>query len=162
EIRDEVLPLWVDPVHHALLIRIVAETGAIPLSLRPYVPADELPYHWGYHVLLATLMQLSGLALPQAILSGGQVLNTLHALTVAALAAVVWRSRMAALAAAIVVGLVSLMPAYLVTWGRYTLIEGLLLLPPLIMVALSGLRRPRPAAWAHVALLMAGLLLTHY
>ena len=54
QIRDVVLPLWVDSVHHALLIRVVGETGRIPTSLRPSMPMDRLPYHWGYHVIAAT------------------------------------------------------------------------------------------------------------
>ena len=162
EIRDEALPLWVDSVHHALLVRVVGETGAIPLSLRPYLPVDTLPYHWGYHVVLSMIIQLSGLPLPEAMLWEGQVLNALQALTVAALAATLWRSNIAGLASAVVVGLISLMPAYLVTWGRYTLLEGLLILPMLLIASLYVLRRPTWSAMAQVALLTAGLLCTHY
>ena len=53
EIRDLALPNWVDSVHHALMIRVAAERGQAPLSLRPYLPVDQLPYHWGYHVFVA-------------------------------------------------------------------------------------------------------------
>ena len=32
------------------------------------MPVDQLPYHWGYHVFMAAVMQLTGLALGQAML----------------------------------------------------------------------------------------------
>jgi hypothetical protein len=80
EIRDLALPNWVDSIHHALMIRVAAERGQAPLSLRPYMPVDLLPYHWGYHVFVAAAMRLSGLDLVRAMLWIGQTLNMLHAL----------------------------------------------------------------------------------
>src|SRR6266542_2083536 len=77
EIRDLALPPWVDSVHHALMIRVAAEQGQVPYSLRPYLPVDNLPYHWGYHVVAAAVMQLSGVALPQVMLWSGQMLTGL-------------------------------------------------------------------------------------
>jgi hypothetical protein len=156
------LPLWVDSVHHALLVRVAVETGYAPLDVRPYLPIAELPYHWGYHALIAAVVQLSGAQIPQAMLWAGQALNALHALVVAALALALWRSPLAALLAAVAVGLVSLMPAYYVTWGRYTQLAGLLVLPPLAIASLHALRRPSWRALLLAALLGAGLLLIHY
>ena len=156
------LPLWVDSVHHALLVRVAVETGLVPTDLRPYLPVTELPYHWGYHALIAASVQLTGEPIPQAMLWEGQALNTLHALTVAALARVLWRSSLAALLAAVTVGLVSLMPAYYVTWGRYTQLAGLLILPPLVIAWRHALRRTSWRALLMAALLGAGLVLVHY
>jgi hypothetical protein len=133
EIRNLALPSWVDSVHHALMIRVAAERGQAPLSLRPYLPVDQLPYHWGYHVLVAAAMQLSGMSLPQAMLLTGQALNVLHVLAAAGLAAYLWRRRLAGIVAGLAVGLLSIFPAYYVSWGRYTQLTGLLLLPPLII-----------------------------
>jgi len=143
EIRDLALPNWVDSVHHALMIRVAAERGQAPLSLRPYLPVDQLPYHWGYHVLVAAAMQLSSLDLPQAMLVTGQALNVLHALAAAGLAAYLWRRPLAGIAAALAVGLLSIFPAYYVSWGRYTQLTGLLLLPPLMIVWLELLKATR-------------------
>jgi hypothetical protein len=156
------LPLWVDSVHHALLVRVAVETGFVPLDLRPYLPIAELPYHWGYHVLVAASVLLGNAPIPQAMLWAGQALNALHALTAAALALALWRSPLAALLAAVAVGLVSLMPAYYVTWGRYTQLTGLLVLPPLVVAWLQALRRPSWRALLLAALLGAGLALVHY
>ncbi len=156
------LPPWVDPVHHALMVRVAMETGVAPLSLRPYLVVDNLPYHWGYHVMQAAVTQLSGLALPQAMLWTGQVLNGLHAFTVAALAAYFWRKPFAGVVAALVVGLVSIFPAYYLSWGRYTQLTGLLMLPALMMAWHSWLVTPTRRWAAFTILLLAGLSLVHF
>jgi hypothetical protein len=156
------LPLWVDSVHHGLLVRVAAETGAVPLDLRPYLPIDELPYHWGYHILTATSMQVSGESLPHAMLWMGQVLNGLMVLVVAGLACELWGTPWAALPAIVAVGMVSYLPAYYVSWGRYTQLTGLLLLPPLASAWRMLLRRPTGRAALLAGLLAAGLVLTHY
>lgn len=161
QIQDIVLPAWVDPVHHALMIRVATEQGQAPLSLRPYLPVDHLPYHWGYHVFTAVVVQLSGLPIPQVMLWEGQIFNALHMLTCAALAFAIWRSPLAAVVAGLIVGVVSIMPSYYVSWGRYTHLTGLLLLPPLAIVwqawLLGESRRWLPA----LALLLAGLSIIH-
>jgi hypothetical protein len=162
QIEGLALPPWVDSVHHALMIRIVAESGQVPTSLRPYMPVDQLPYHWGYHVFMAAAMQLTGLALGRAMLWVGQVLNTLQALVVAALAAYLWRRSLAGVVAALVVGLLSIMPAYYLSWGRYTQLTGLLLLPPLAIAWRELLRAPSRGRLACLAVLLAGLSLVHF
>ena len=128
------------------MIRVAAERGQAPLSLRPYLPVDQLPYHWGYHVLVAAAMQLSSLDLPQAMLVTGQALNVLHVLAAAGLAAYLWRRPLAGIAAALAVGLLSIFPAYYVSWGRYTQLTGLLLLPPLMIAWLELLKASRLTA----------------
>lgn len=162
QIQNLALPPWVDSVHHALLIRVAAEQGLAPYSLRPYLPVDNLPYHWGYHVFMAAVMQLSGLALPQVMLWGGQILNALHVLTCAALANSFWRRPLAGVVAGLVVGLISIMPAYYVSWGRYTQLTGLLLLPALAMCWHSWLVTPARTTWLHTTILLAGLSVIHF
>lgn len=186
QIGDLALPAWVDSVHHALLIRVAAERGMVPTDLTPALPITRLTYHWGYHVLMAAQMQLSGLALPETLLWPGQLINALCALLAGALAVALWRHPLAAPVAALVAGLISLLPAYYVTWGRYTQLAGLLLLPGLAIawqIALEqsavvggGRRAPggRPpffsfslplapslAWWIACALMLAGLFLIH-
>ncbi len=161
QIRDLVVPPWVDPVHHGLLIRVAAEKGQVPYSLRPYIPVDSLPYHWGYHVFFATVMQLSGLELIPLMLWGGQILNALHTLTCAGLTTFFWRKPLSGLAAAIVVGLISLMPAYYLSWGRYTQLTGLLILPALAIAWQMGLRAPSWRWVGYTSLLLAGLSMVH-
>ncbi len=161
QIEGLAFPPWVDPVHHALLIRVAAETGMAPLSLEPYLPVQDLPYHWGYHVTIATLLRLSGLDLPRTLLVSGQILNALNALTVAGLALSLWRRPLAAPVAALIVGLVSLMPAYYLSWGRYTQLAGLLMLPGLAIAWNAALHHRGRGWWLAVALCLAGLNLVH-
>ena len=161
QIRALVLPNWVDSVHHALMVRVAIERGQAPLDLRPYLPVTQLPYHWGYHVVTAASAQLSNLSVPEAMLWQGQLLSTLHVLSVAALAAALWRKPWAGVVAGVVTGLVSLMPAFYTSWGRYTQLLGLLLLPPLAICWHALLHKPSFRQATCVALLLAGLQLIH-
>lgn len=162
QIQDLALPAWVDSVHHALMIRVVAEQGAAPYVLDPYLPIDNMPYHWGYHVFTAAVMQLSGVELPLVMLWEGQILNALHVLTCAALATYLWRRPLAGLVAALIVGLISIMPAYYVSWGRYTQLAGLLMVPALAIVWHAGLRGTARSWWISAAVLVAGLSIIHF
>ncbi|NTW03370.1 MAG: hypothetical protein HGA19_19195 [Oscillochloris sp.] len=162
QVEDLALPAWVDSVHHALMVRVAAETGMAPFSLRPYLPVDDLPYHWGYHVFTATLMRLSGLALPDALIIPGQILNALCGIAVAGLAHYFWRRPSAAVGAAIAVGLISFMPAYYVSWGRYTQLSGMLMLPGLAIAWGEALHRSGRGRWILVVVLIAGLSLVHF
>lgn len=164
EIRNVALPLWVDSVHHALLIRIVGETGRYPSSLQPYIPVDHLAYHWGYHVVAATWQAIAAVPLHTLMLLSGQLLNALHVLTIYGLTVFLTRSPRAGLFAALAVGLLSSMPAYYVTWGRYTQLTGLLVLPALIICSCALSEAPRRSAslLALTAVTMAGLILVHY
>jgi hypothetical protein len=161
---DLVLPPWVDSLHHTLLVRIITETGQVPTSLRPYLPVDDLPYHWGYHAVVATWSGIVDAPLSFAMLASGQVLNTCMVVAMYALGAVVLHSPRAGLLAAGVMGLLSLMPAYYLSWGRYTQLTGLLLLPALLIISMALLNRPT-FSWRLLwlaAVLLSGLFLIHY
>ena len=164
QIAGLVFPPWVDAVHHALLIRVAYEQGHAPWSLVPYLPVTHLPYHSGYHSISAALMHASGLTpadLVAVLLYGGQVFNLLAVTSVAALAWVWWRQWPAVVMAAIVVGLISIMPAYYLSWGRYTLLMGMMWLP-IAMVAIESLWYDRSdRGWVWVAVVLAGLSLVH-
>jgi hypothetical protein len=162
QIRDLAVPPWVDSLHHAVMIQIAVEQGQAPLSLRPYAPVDNLPYHWGYHVLMATIIKLSGLDLPIAMLWTGQVLNMLMSLAGAGMATLYWRRSSAALVCALLIGVVSMMPAYYISWGRYTQLTGLLLLPAIAIMWHGGLYRPKLGYYVAAAILLAGLSIVHF
>ncbi|HEX6288570.1 MAG TPA: hypothetical protein VFZ66_05230 [Herpetosiphonaceae bacterium] len=164
EIRGIVAPLWVDSLHHTLLVRIVSESGRIPTSLEPYLPIDQIRYHWGYHTIVAAWTEIAYLPLLQGVLWSGQILNALIAVVAYGLGAFMLRSPRAGLIAAVVAGLLSLMPAYYVTWGRYTQLTGLLVLPGLLIGSIALAEQPR-WSWRLIvptALLLSGLMLIHY
>jgi len=172
QIRELVVPAWVDSVHHTMLVRLISEQGVVPMSYQPYMPVQDLHYHYGFHANVAALIWLTGLPAHQAVLFFAQVLNAAALLPVYALTRshpVVkgcWlsRRRWAGVVAALVVASLSYLPAYYVTWGRYTHLTGLLLLPTACLVT-SWLLTERAASrglWTIATILVAGLALTHY
>jgi len=141
QVRDLVLPAWVDSVHHTMIARLIADAGRVPVSYRPYMPIDGFHYHFGFHAGAAALSWLSGLVITEAVLLYGQALNVLAPLAAYTLASGLGRNRWGGVAAALVVGALCYMPAYYVTWGRYTQLAGLDMLPALALAtawALEG------------------------
>jgi hypothetical protein len=157
-----VLPAWVDSLHHVLIVRLILEQGGIPHTFAPYLPVPFF-YHFGFHAAAASFAQWSGLQPPQAVLWFGQVLNALVALAVYRLGLALWGDWRPAGLAGLLVGFVTQMPAYYLSWGRYTLLAGLVLLPLALAEALE-MARSGGSVWraARLAILSGGLLLTHY
>lgn len=163
QVRGLVLPAWVDSPQHALVTELVAQLGQVPASYRPLLPVDHFAYHFGFHAATAVFRWLSSLPLSQAMLLFGQILNASSALMVYPLALRITRRRVGAVVAALLVGLVSYMPAYYVSWGRYTQLTGLLLLPAVMVTSIDwlGAERRNHRLLVLAALLFAGLALTH-
>jgi hypothetical protein len=128
----------------------------------PYLPVPQY-YHFGFHVIDASFTVWSGLELPQAMLSFGQVLNALVAIAVYRLGKVLWNDWRRAGLAALLVEFAFTMPAYYLTWGRYPLLAGLALMTLAIADAME-LRNGKHNAWlvARLAIYTAGVCFTHY
>ena len=161
-VRDLALPAWVDSVHHTLVARIIAESGRVPTTYEPYVAVREATYHYGFQASVASFTWLSGKGLPQAMLLVGQIFNLAAALQVYLLARWLTRRRWTAFFAALIVALLSAMPAYYVSWGRYTQLSGLLILPVASILSIEAAGRRDRWAAALGVLALAGLILTHY
>jgi hypothetical protein len=163
QVRNLVLPAWVDSLQHVLVTEIVALYGQVPRSYEPLLPVATFSYHFGFHADTAVFAWLSGLPIPEAMLILGQVLNGACALAAYLLAVRLTKRKIAGVAAAGVVGLVSYLPAYYVSWGRYTQLTGLFLLPAALVTALEWLEaEERDYRWLFSAgLMQAGLFLTH-
>jgi hypothetical protein len=170
--RDLAFPSWVDSPHHALIVSLMTASGRVPANYLPLLPIDTFIYHFGFHSLAATLEWLTGWSAPALFLMLGQVLNALILLSIYTFVTVITRQLRAGLVAAFFVGLVSLFPAYYVSWGRYTQLVGAVILCPALAAAWALVPPPGPAAADSerqkragilvVALLAAGLVLTHY
>ena len=148
-IRDLAAPAWVDSIHHTTIVRLIIEQGVYPQTYSPYISTLHTSYHSGFHSLVATFHWLSGLETSRAMLLFGQVLNALSLLAVYLLTTSFTKDRLAGLFAALATGFLSSMPAYYASWGRYTQLTGLLVLPvcaALVMRLLSGRVFP---AWAY-------------
>ncbi|HVN53369.1 MAG TPA: hypothetical protein VMT46_03485 [Anaerolineaceae bacterium] len=126
--RTLVLPAWVDSLHHVLIVRKMLEAGGLPATLDPYLPVPFY-YHYGFHAIAAVFAFFSRFSPDQAVLVFGQALNAAVCLSVYRLGKALWQDAYRAAAAAALVGFFTTMPAYYLTWGRYTLLTGLILLP---------------------------------
>lgn len=159
--RSLALPAWVDSVHHTLVVRLILENGGLPATLEPYIQA-EFGYHYGFH-LIAALFSIWARSQPvETLLWFGQVINALVALSVYRLGKTLWDDARPAAPAALLVGFAFHMPAYYLTWGRYTLLTGLILLPLAMSAGLQVVRGPaRRGDWLRLLLLTAGVALSH-
>ena len=162
QVRDLVLPAWVDPLHHTLIVRLILENGGLPDSFTPYMPVT-FSYHYAFHVVTAAFTFLTRLPAAQAVLVVGQVLNALVVVSIYRLGTALWGDWRRAGVAALLAGFVFQMPGYYATWGRYTLLTGLVLLPLTMAVALDSVRQKYATQrLVKLALLTSGVLLSHY
>lgn len=161
QIRDLVLPAWVDSPHHTLIVELLRTQGSIPNTWLPYIPA-EFYYHFGFHAVVATFAELVELPSEQAILIMGQVINALAVLSIYRLAIRLTGQNHIGIIAALLTGFFSQLPAYYVSWGRYALLCGMLVLPIAVEIVLGFVNSPSWSLGIILSLLVAGLTLTHY
>jgi len=162
-IRDVGAPLWVDSIHHTLIAKAIIATGGYPDNYLPFVPFEARLYHPGYHSVLAAFHWLSGFEIHEAMLVLGQVLNALMVFAIYTLTRKLVKDKTASLVAALITGLVTAMPAYYTSWGRYTQLAGLLVLP-VSLIWISP--RIKGRGWFPTLVLgavsLGGLTLIHY
>ncbi|HOZ38050.1 MAG TPA: hypothetical protein PLH64_04785 [Anaerolineaceae bacterium] len=160
--RDLLLPNWVDSQHHVLIIRKMIEFGGLPSTLEPYLPGPFY-YHFGFHAVGALFSVLSGLDPAASVLMLGQVINACVGLAVYALAKQLSKDWRIGLLAALFVTFATKMPGYYLTWGRYTLLIGVMILPVAIAEAIHAWEN-HDKWWklSGLSLLTAGTLLSHY
>jgi hypothetical protein len=165
-VRDIVFPPWVDSVRHGVITAVMSQSGQTitQTGYEPLLPVDRFPYHFGFHTISSSLVLMTGEEIPRLLLGLGQLLNALLPLTVYGGAWLLTRRRCAGLLAAFLVTVPLFFPAYYATWGRYTQLSAMLLMPVLLGLTwrlLSGAKAWRKAWWL-VALLVVGLFLLHF
>jgi len=165
-IRDLATPAWVDSVHHALITRLIMENGRYPASFLPYFDIPQTSYHPGFHSIAAIFTWLSDLPLHQSLLILGQVLNAMAVFSVYLFTKTITGSTTAGLVSAGITGFMMPMPAYYTSWGRYTELAGLLILPAIFSILLIDNNEPRTSR-RNLRLIIggltaAGLFLVHY
>jgi hypothetical protein len=165
-IRDLATPAWVDSVHHALITRIILENGSYPSTYLPYWDIYPTAYHPGFHSIVATFTWMTNLNIAKALLLLGQFLNALCIFSVYLLTTSLTKNTKAGLFAALITGCLTPMPAYYTSWGRYTQLAGLLILP--VIIALLRLIQEekirRKLLWVMLigSISAGGLFLVHY
>ena len=176
-VRDLSAPAWVDSVHHALLGKLIVINGEIPGSYSPFVDTQTANYHAGFHVTLALFQWLTQIDISKALLIFGQVLNAFAVFSTYLFTTTLVKNQYAGLVAAFITGLVTPMPAYYTSWGRYTQLAGLVILPAAVAVISPILEAStwQPLSFRSylkkqesianillVSILFVGLFLTHY
>ena len=169
--RDLVMGEFGDSVHHTIIAQLLVDNGGLFRSWQPYAQLTTLSYHYGFHSMVAWFAWLSGMPVRLALLTVGQVQSALAAPLLYLLTLRLSGSRPAALWAALFVGLISAMPGYYATWGRYTQLGGQTALISVCvawMALLDGATDPVPT-WSSLARLgilagisTAGMTVTHY
>ncbi len=160
--RDLLLPNWVDSLHHALIVRKMVEAGGLTATLEPYLPG-QFYYHYAFHSFTALFSHMSGIDPARSVLLVGQVLIASISLSAYSLAKALSRDWRAGWAAAMFVTFVTKMPGYYLSWGRYTMVVGVLMLGLAVAEAVYLWRRiPSWRQSFALLLLTAGTLLSHY
>lgn len=131
-VRDLATPAWVDSVHHAMITKLIIQNGSFPTTYAPYMDFNVFNYHVGFHSNLAVFTLLSGLDISDSLLIYGQAINSLAPLAVFLLTITFTRKPLAGLFAALITGFLTPMPAYYTSWGRYTQLAGLIILPTFV------------------------------
>jgi hypothetical protein len=161
QVRELVLPPWVDSLHHTLITDRILATGGLPETLKPALPVPFY-YHYAFHLITAILSWIARLEPPQAVLLMGQLINAMISLTLYRLVRGITDDWRQGALAALISGFITHMPAYYATWGRYTLLTGLALLPLAIARAYRLGQSVNRRNWLELALLTGGLILSHY
>lgn len=167
--RNLIAPPWVDSVHHALITSLILQKGAYPSTYAPYLDLTTASYHSGFHANLAFFTWLSALPLPASMLVFGQILNALAVYSAYTFTYAFYPNRSAGIIAAALVAFFSPMPAYYTSWGRYTQLCGLLILPTILHLFNRRLPFPANPGSRHIqatllliSLLISGLMIIHY
>jgi len=165
-VRALAAPAWGDSVHHSILTQLLIEHRGLFQSWAPYAPMQSLTYHFGFHAMAAAWSAVTGASAPDAVLWVGQLTGVAAVLSLYPLTLQLTDGKRAAGAGALLfAGLLSPMPAFYASWGRYTQLAGQALLP--VFVALLDVvwidrKRSRIRVLAVLGLLASGLYLTHY
>lgn len=165
-VRSMTAPAWGDSVQHTFIVQLLLDNNGLFQSWNPYAPMQSMAYHYGFHSLMAVWAWLSGTSAPQAMIVGGQILNVLAVVVLYPLAVrLTSGNRWAGLAAVLVTGILSTLPAFYVNWGRYTQLAGQIILMVVLWMLdawWSDEERPGKSMVVVLLLLLAGLALTHY
>ncbi len=156
------LPAWVDSLHHSLIIRKMVEAGGLTSTLEPYLPGPFY-YHYAVHSAAALVSAISGTPPAETLLWLGQIISAGVSLSTYSLVKASTKDWRPAALAALLAAFATKMPGYYLSWGRYTLLSGMFLLPLAMAEAVrlaNGEKTRRSAPL--LAVLTAGTLLSHY
>lgn len=121
------MPLWYDSVQHGVIVQRIVESGGLYTSWEPYAPYQTFSQQFGFHANVAAWAWLTGMATPQAVIWGGQIISLMAVLALYPLGyriGGVWTGLVSVFVAASMLAF----PAYYTNWGRYPQMAGQALL----------------------------------
>ena len=166
-------PMWGDSLEHAEITQLFLDHGGLFHSWLPYSLYQTLTVQFGFPLFSALLAWLMGLTSIRATLLAGQIINAISVLAIYPLAVRLAKgNRWAGLTALLVAGLLSLMPAFYVNWGRFAQMGGQAILPVALWLVWEALsvpitiksisKRPQWTGMVFSAIALAGMALTYY
>ena len=164
-LRGVEAPFWGDSVQHAYIVQLMLERGGLFQDWRPYAEFLTFTHQFGFHANTTVYGFVRGLDGVEATLESGQILNVLSVLVLYPLAVfVAGGNRWAGVAAMVVGGLLSSMPAMYFNWGRYAQLSGLVVLPVtlLLLWRVVDTRGWQPRAVVVNSIALAGMTLCYY
>jgi len=163
-IRGLDIPMWGDSYQHTMIAQLLVDHGGLFKSWQPYAELQSFTYHFGYHSLVAVFHWISQMALPQAMLWTGQIMNILAVVALYPLTLRITKNPWSGVFSVLLAGLLFSMPMFYINWGRYTQLAGLVLLPGFVLLAWETLESKK-TNWPMMILscvVLGGLALTHY
>jgi len=157
-IADLSLPAWVDAIHHTYLIGLLSARG-VPTDYGPLLGFGPFTYHFGLHAAGATVARLMNADPADSLLVLGQILAALSTLAAYVVVRSLGGTVGGGVIAAGIAGLVSILPAYYVSWSRYTHLAGIIAGASVLWLLSRGISsRSRAIA---LGLALAGLPMVH-
>lgn len=117
------MPLWHDSVQHGVMVQRIVESGGLYTSWDPYAPYRTFSQQFGFHANVAVWAWLTGMATPEAVILGGQIISLFAVLALYPLGYRI-RGPWAGLVAVFAAGVLMAFPAYYTNWGRYPQMAG--------------------------------------
>lgn len=166
-IRNLDAPMWGDSYQHTMIAQLLVDNAGLFSNWEPYVPYYSLTVHFGFPVAVAILSWLTNFPVVNATLLTGQLLNIIAIITLVPLASRFGsKQRWAGISVILTAGLLSLMPAYYVNWGRYAQLAGLGILPVTLWLVWEIAGAPqkitdkRSLFIQFITILLSGILIT--
>lgn len=162
-VQNFIVPPNNDGYTHTIVTKLISEKGGIPDSYYPYESYTTFIYHFGFHSVVSAVHSLSGIEITRLVTIIGQFVNAFILLSVFLFARRLTKNKDVALISALIVGLISPFPAYLINWGRFTQLSGLFMLPIILVLIIDSIQSEKvnfPLFFLSI-ISLAGLFLTH-
>jgi len=157
-------PMWGDSYQHTMITQLMIEHNGLFNSWQPYAEMVTFTYHFGFHSTAAAFHWITGLPAKEAVLWTGQLLNILAVIAIYPLAVKIGKNKWSGVAALLIAGIFSPMPATYINWGRYTQLAGQVILPAAVCLSWDYMERKKQD-WRLAGLTwlsFGGLALAHY